>query len=69
MGKIHVRRGGARYITKLFNGCNIKVAYTTNNNLGKLSETNNTQKLGIFEKKWSRPTDVPNMPKEVYRAN
>jgi hypothetical protein len=39
-----------RYITKLFNNTHLKVAYTTNTNLGKLLDTQKTEKLNKFEK-------------------
>jgi hypothetical protein len=39
-----------RYITKLFKDTFLKVAYTTNNNLGKLLETQKTHKPNKFDK-------------------
>ena len=39
-----------RYITKLFKKISMKVAYTTNNNLGKLLEMQKTQKPNKFDK-------------------
>jgi hypothetical protein len=39
-----------RYITKLFKNAPLKVAYTTNNNLGKLLEVQKTGNLNKFEK-------------------
>ena len=40
----------SRYITKLFRNTSLKVAYTTNNNLGKLLEMQETQKPNKFDK-------------------
>jgi hypothetical protein len=39
-----------RYITKLFKNTPLKVAYTTNNNLGKLLEVQKTEKLNKFDR-------------------
>jgi ABC-type methionine transport system ATPase subunit len=39
-----------RFITKLFKNTHLKVAYTTNNNLGKLLDRRKTEKLNKFEK-------------------
>ena len=38
-----------RHITKLFRNTNIKVTYTTNNNLGKLLDTHKTQKQNKYD--------------------
>jgi hypothetical protein len=39
-----------RFITKLFKNTHLKVAYTTNNNLGKLLDTQKTEKINKIEK-------------------
>jgi hypothetical protein len=50
MGKIHLRRERNKVYYKTVINTHLKVAYTTNNSLGKLLDTQKTEKLNKFEK-------------------
>jgi len=50
-----------RYITKHFKNTSLKVAYTTNNNVGKLLEIQKAQKPNKFDK---NEVDVPDIPQK-----
>jgi len=48
-----------RYIMKLLKNTDVKIFYTTNNNLGKLITTRTEPKPGQIRKERSIPTGVP----------
>jgi hypothetical protein len=53
-----------RFITKLFKNTRLKVAYTTNNNLGKLLNTQKAGKLNKFEKNGVYQLECPTCQKK-----
>jgi len=64
MGQIYIywKRNKAHH--KTFQKSNIKVAYTTNNNLGKLLDMQKTKKLNKYDKNGVYQLEYPMCPKK-----
>jgi uncharacterized protein (UPF0335 family) len=53
-----------RYITKLFKNTDVKISYTTNNNLGKLLATRTDQNLDKYERNGVYQLECPSCNKK-----
>jgi hypothetical protein len=53
-----------RYVTKLFKNADVKVTYTTNNNLGRLSSSKTDQKSDKYDGSWVYQLECPTWKKK-----
>ena len=58
-----------RRVIKLFKDTNVRIAFTTNNNLGKMLNLRDDQKLDKYNKNGALSVKMPYMPEEIHRTN